>query len=71
MLNNYDELELISLDELQSILSIGRNTAYSLLRSNKTKAFRIGRVWKIPKKSVEEYIIESSGLYHACTFLSR
>lgn len=60
MFNEYEEL--ITLEELQTILSIGKNTAYDLLRTKKIKAFRIGRVWKIPKKSVEEYIIKSSGL---------
>ena len=60
MFNEYEEL--ITIDELQTILSIGKNTAYDLLRTQKIKAFRIGRVWKIPKKSVEEYIIKSSGL---------
>lgn len=60
MFNEYEEL--ITLEELQTILSIGKNTAYDLLRTQKIKAFRIGRVWKIPKKSVEEYIIKSSGL---------
>lgn len=60
MFNEYEEL--ITIDELQTILSIGKNTAYDLLRTKKIKAFRIGRVWKIPKKSVEEYIIKSSGL---------
>lgn len=35
MLENYGEL--ITLDQLQEILSIGRNTAYDLLRTKKLK----------------------------------
>ncbi|MGL5436927.1 MAG: helix-turn-helix domain-containing protein [Lachnospiraceae bacterium] len=50
------------LDELCEILYIGRNAAYELLKNNKIKAFRVERVWKIPKKSVEEYIINECGL---------
>lgn len=36
--------DLITIDELCSILSIGRNAAYGLLKEEKIKAFRIGKV---------------------------
>ena len=48
--------ELITFDELCETLMIGRNTAYKLLKSGKLKAFKIGRVWKIPKRAVSDYI---------------
>ncbi len=35
--------DLITIDELCDILSIGKNTAYRLLNDKKIKAFRIGR----------------------------
>ncbi len=37
-------------------LNIGKNTLYTLLNSGEINAFKIGKVWKIPKKSVEEYV---------------
>ncbi len=49
---------LITVEELCEKLLIGRNAAYSLLASGKLKGFRIGRIWKIPKESVSEYIID-------------
>ena len=52
--------ELITLDELCETLSIGRNAAYRLLNQNEIKAFRIGKKWKIPKKSVIDYITNKS-----------
>ena len=55
MFEEYDEL--ITIDELCNILCIGRNTAYRLLKSNALQAFKIGRIWKIPKRAVEEYIL--------------
>lgn len=55
-------VELITIDELCELLMIGRSTAYSLLRNNDIKAFKIGKVWKIPKASIEQYIIERSNL---------
>lgn len=56
MLENYGEL--ITLDQLQEILSIGRNTAYDLLRTKKIKAIKIGKLCRIPKKSIEDYITD-------------
>lgn len=48
--------DLITLEELCEILSIGKNTAYRLLNTKEISAFRIGRIWKIPKVSVATYI---------------
>ena len=56
--NEYEEL--ISIDDLCSALNIGKNAAYNLLKTGQVKAFRIGRIWKIPKCSVQEYILTQS-----------
>lgn len=48
--------DLITLEELCEILSIGKNTAYRLLNTKEFSAFRIGRIWKIPRASVTTYI---------------
>lgn len=57
-----DPSELITIEELCDTLSIGRNAAYQLLNSNQIKAFRIGRVWKISKMAVEDFILTQSNL---------
>lgn len=52
-----DYIDLLTIEELCDILSIGANTAYSLLNSGElTGAFRIGRIWKIPRLAVSNYI---------------
>ena len=61
-LMNNETKELITIEELCNTLSIGRNTAYRLLNENKIKAFRIGKVWKIPKMAVDEFILAQSQL---------
>lgn len=58
----YDDM--VSIDGLCEMLTIGKNTAYSLLKSGQIHAFKIGRIWKIPKESVSEYVLRRSGLYH-------
>lgn len=51
-----DHQALITVEELCEILMIGKNAAYSLLKSGKIKCFRIGRIWKIPRVSIDKYI---------------
>ncbi|MGN1097545.1 MAG: helix-turn-helix domain-containing protein [Clostridia bacterium] len=51
--NDYD---ILTPDEVMELLGVGRNTMYTLLNSGAIKAFRVGRKWKIPRKSVDEYI---------------
>lgn len=63
MFSNYDDL--VSIEQLCSMLHIGKTAAYNLLRSGKIKAFRNGRDWKIPRIAVEEYVLESIGI-HIC-----
>lgn len=53
---------LITVDELCEVLMIGKNSAYHLLQSGKIKCFRIGRIWKIPRESLDKYIREQSYL---------
>ena len=48
--------EMISLEDLCEMLTIGKSTAYHLLKTKQIKAFKIGRIWKIPRESVSEYI---------------
>lgn len=48
--------ELLSIEDLMELLNVGKNTAYSLLETGKIKAFKIGRIWKVPRKAVEDYI---------------
>ena len=53
-----DDYEILTIDEVIDYLNTGRNSVYKLLISGKLKGFRIGRVWKIPKKSLDKYIDE-------------
>ena len=54
MLDAYNDL--LTIDELCEALMIGRNTACRLLNTKSLLAFRIGRCWKIPKNSVQEFL---------------
>lgn len=53
------ENEIMRFEEVMEFLNIGKNTLYKLLNNGEINAFKIGKVWKIPKKSIEEYIRNS------------
>ena len=60
MLSEYPHI--LTTDEACEALRIGYNALYDLLQSGKLKAYRNGRLWRIPKKSVIEFILEQSKL---------
>ena len=53
MFDYYDTL--ITPEEVADMLNCGMNTTYKLLKTGKIKAMRIGRVWRIPKRAVQDY----------------
>lgn len=58
---SYDS-EIINTETLCEWLMIGRTTASRLLNDGAIKAFKINRIWKIPRASVIDYIKEKAGM---------
>lgn len=58
MLEEYPDI--LTVEEACEALRMGYNAMYDLLNSGKLKGFRNGRVWRIPKLAIKEYILESS-----------
>ena len=55
--NCFEKLPLVlCVEDLMQVLSIGRNTAYELVRSGKIKSIRIGKCYRIPRDSITEYL---------------
>lgn len=52
--------EIMSVYDVSEALYIGKNRTYELLEEGVLKGFRIGRIWKIPRKNLEEYVIQQS-----------
>ena len=48
--------KILTIDELQDKLRIGRNQAYKLVAEKKITAFRTGKRWKITEAALNEYI---------------
>ena len=55
MLERYDDV--LTVEDVCEVLMIGRNRVYELLSTRQLKGFKIGkRSWRIPKRSLIEYI---------------
>lgn len=54
---NLDSLPLVlSVPELASVLGIGRNSAYHLVRSGQIRCIRIGKNIRIPQVALLDYL---------------
>jgi len=53
-LENYPDV--LVPEEAMQVLSVGRNTIYKLLKDNIIKSLRIGKLYRIPKKCLQDYI---------------
>lgn len=52
--------DILSVEEVCEALRIGANQAYEILNCKKLKGYKQGRVWKIPRQALIEYIVEQS-----------
>ena len=63
--HSFDELPLtLRVEDLMPILSIGRNTAYELVRCGKIRSIRIGKQLRIPKDALVEYLSDENRRFH-------
>lgn len=47
---------VLKVEDLAKVLSIGLNSAYELVRSGAIRSIKVGRVYRIPKTAVDEYL---------------
>ena len=51
---------VLRVEDLIPILSIGRNTAYELVRSGQIRSIKVGVQFRIPREAVAEFIAGSA-----------
>ena len=56
MFENFDDI--LTVEEACEALKIGYNAMYELLYTGKLRGYRNGRVWRIPKAALVEFIRE-------------
>ena len=50
-----------TVQDLQDILGVGRKSVYGLLQRNEFRWIRVGSVYRIPKKSFDEWLESGNG----------
>jgi excisionase family DNA binding protein len=50
-----------TVQDLQDILGVGRKSIYVLLQRNEFRWIRVGSVYRIPKKSFDEWLESGNG----------
>ena len=48
--------DILTVEEACEALRMGYNAVYELLNEGKLKAYKNGRIWRIPKDAIKEYI---------------
>ena len=48
--------KVLTLQEVARLLRVSRKTAEKLVRTGQIHAVRVGRVWRIPKEALEDFL---------------
>ncbi len=54
--------DILTVEEACEALLIGRNNLYKILADKSLKAYKNGRLWRIPKQALIEYVQTNSSL---------
>ncbi|CCZ58244.1 helix-turn-helix domain-containing protein [Hungatella hathewayi] len=58
MINDYGDI--LTVEELCEVLKISENVAYRLIHEKIIPAFKVGRIYKIPRMAVESFILSQA-----------
>ena len=56
MFKGYTLEDILSFDDFIEYMGISRSLGYKLLATREVKGIKVGKVWKIPRNTIEEYI---------------
>ena len=48
--------DVVTAEQMREMLGVGTRTAYRLLRENKIQSVRMGRIYRIPKVAVIDFL---------------
>lgn len=50
--------DVVSVEEIQQMLRIGKNAVYQLLKDGTIKSIKVGKRYVVPKKYIIDFLIE-------------
>lgn len=52
--------DILTVEEVCEALRMGYNAVYELLNTGKLNAYKNGRVWRIPRESLREFVCRNT-----------
>ena len=52
--------DILTVEEVCEALRMGYNAVYDVLNLGNLKAYNNGRVWRIPREALKEYVMKST-----------
>lgn len=49
------EIEIYTLEEIQTMLQVTRRTLYNWIKGGKLKAFKVGKEWRVTGKDLQAF----------------
>ena len=56
MFKGHELNDILSFEEFLEYMGIARTLGYKLLTSGEIRGIKVGKVWRIPRNSIEEYV---------------
>ena len=50
--------DVVSVDEIQEMLRIGKNAVYQLIKEGTIKSIKVGKRYIVPKKFIIEFLLQ-------------
>ena len=50
--------DVVSVEEIQQMLRIGKNAVYQLLKDGAIKSIKVGKIYVVPKKYIIDFLID-------------
>ena len=54
------ENDILTIEEAAELLKISTKTVYILVRGNKLRASKVGRMWRIKKADIDDYLSQNA-----------
>jgi len=58
-----DYNDVLTVSDVAEILKVGRNTAYKLVKDGQIKSHKIGRVYRVPKICMQDFLYSAKYIF--------
>lgn len=55
------ELRTYTLEEVAAVLKVTRRTIYNYIKNGDLKAVKMGKYWRVPEATLQDFIIHGTG----------